>query len=424
MILWMSELDKKEKRTLSACFGGWTLDAFDVNLYGLVIPTLLVALHFSTAQAGVLATVTLLMSAFGGWMAGVLADRFGRVRILQLTIIWFSFFTFLTGFAQDFTQFFIIRALQGLGFGGEWAAGAVLMGEVIRSRYRGRAVAAVQSGWPVGWGLAILAYAAVFSLLPQEVAWRVLFWIGLAPALLVLYVRYFVDEPEIFDSADKKSRGLVGQALSVFAPGNARTAILASLFSTGAMGSYYAVNIWLPTFLRTERKLSVLSTSGYLTVVIVGGILGVLAGGWFADRIGRKPTFFIFAVGGGLVVFLYMLAPITDGWMLVAGFPLGFFANGVFAPIGSFLTELFPTHTRATSQGFCYNFGRAIGALFPALIGFLSVALGGLGQAIGLFTLGAYGVLLAALLFLPETRGRNLEETDKENVSARPMAIA
>ena len=146
-----------------------------------------------------LGTVTLLISAFGGWIAGALSDRFGRVRILQITILWYAVFTFLCGFAQDFTQLFIFRALQGFGFGGEWAAGAVLMGEVIRDQYRGRAVGIVQTGWSVGWGAAALLYTILIATLPEESAWRALFWIGTRAGRLVFWIRRFVEEPPISD---------------------------------------------------------------------------------------------------------------------------------------------------------------------------------------------------------------------------------
>src|SRR5207244_3968445 len=143
---WYGELTPAEKRTFWACFGGWALDAMDVQIFSFVIPSIVMAFAVTNADAGFIGTVTLITSAFGGWFAGALADRFGRVRTLQITILWFAFFTFLCGFAQDYWQLLILRALMGLGFGGEWAAGAVLMGEVIRAQHRGKAVGSVQSG--------------------------------------------------------------------------------------------------------------------------------------------------------------------------------------------------------------------------------------------------------------------------------------
>ncbi len=404
----LGDLNAKERRTLVACFGGWALNSFDVNLYALVIPTLLVTLNFKMSEAGLLATVALLLSAFGGWISGTLADKYGRVRVLQITIVWFAFFTFLAGFCNNFGQFFAVRALQGLGFGGEWAAGAVLIGEVINARYRGRAVGLVQSGWAVGWGAATLAFALVFSLLPQDIAWRVLFWTGLLPALLVIYIRRFVDEPEIFEkSRATDSESVATKLFAIFSRDNIRLTVLTSLLTTGAQGGYYAVNTWLPTFLRTERKLTVLGSSGYLAFVILGAFCGFLAGAWLADAIGRKKTFLLMALCAGLIIMVYMLSPIDNQLMLVLGFPLGFFANGMFAPMGPYLTELFPTKSRATNQGFSYNAGRAVGALFPGLIGYLSQSMG-LGTAIGVFTIVAYLLLLTALWLLPETHGRDL----------------
>src|SRR6185295_14390059 len=174
------------------------LDAMDVQMYAVVMPTLIAIWSLTQAQAGTLGTAALLFSSFGGWIAGILADRFGRVVVLRLTILWFAFFTFLSGFTQSYEQLLLTRSLQGLGFGGEWAAGAVLMSEVIDKRIRGRAVGTVQGGWSVGYGAAVLLFTIVFSVARPEVAWRYLFLLGLIPALLVLWIRRYVEEPELF----------------------------------------------------------------------------------------------------------------------------------------------------------------------------------------------------------------------------------
>ena len=142
----------------------------DVMVYSLVLPTILVAFHISKGQAGLLSTATLLLSSLGGWVAGIMADRFGRVQVLKLTIFWFAFFTFLSGFTQNFSQLLVVRGLQGLGFGGEWAVGAALMGETIGARFRGRAVGTVQAGWAIGWGISVLLFTILFSRLPQQLA--------------------------------------------------------------------------------------------------------------------------------------------------------------------------------------------------------------------------------------------------------------
>jgi MFS family permease len=393
-----------ERRTFWACFWGWLLDGMDYMVYPLVIGTLIGLWQIDRAEAGLAVTLTLVFSAAGGWGAGYLSDRIGRVRTLQLTILWFSAFSLLSAFAQDFTQLMVCRALLGLGFGGEWAAGAVLIGETMRAQYRGRAVGCVQSGWAIGWGLAVLLQAALFSVLPAEQAWRWLFALGALPALLVLYIRRKVEEPAIARRAAEPAPAI----WEIFAPTLLRTTLLASLLGVGAQGGYYAITTWLPSFLRAERGLTVVGSAAYLGSVIAGAFAGYLVGAWLADRIGRRRLFQSFAVGAALVVIAYTQLPIADEAMLVLGFPLGFFASGYFSGFGAFLTELFPTRLRGSGLGFAYNFGRGIGALFPTLVGLLSATLS-LAGAMALFALIAYGLMLAAATLLPETRGKILE---------------
>jgi MFS family permease len=407
MLDWYRNLGSSERRTFWSCFGGWALDAFDVQVYSFTIPTLIAIWGISNAQAGQLGTVTLLLSAFGGWITGMLSDRYGRVRMLQITILVFAVFTFLSGFTQNFGQLFVCRALQGLGFGGEWAAGSVLIGEVIRSEYRGRAVGTVQSGFSVGWGAAAIVFTIVFSFLPAEQAWRVMFWIGILPAGLVFYVRRFVEDASIFNQAKRQDANLAKNLFLIFSPEFLATTLKAVVLTTGAQGGYYAVATWLPTYLKTTRQLSIFNTGAYLFVIIVGAFVGFIIAAYLADYIGRRRTFLVFAVCAAIMVFAYMFLPINDQLMLVLGFPLGAFANGTFAPMGPFLSELFPTRVRGTAQGFAYNAGRAIGALFPLLVGILSATLP-LGQAIGIFTLLSYVLVISGCMILPETKGREL----------------
>jgi MFS family permease len=381
----------------------------DVMMFSFAIPSIIAAFAISNADAGLIGTAPLLSSAFGGWVAGALADRVGRVRMLQITIGWFAVFTFLCGFAQSYTQLFAFRALMGFGFGGEWAAAAILIGEVVRAEHRGKAVGAMQSAWPVGWGLAALVATLFFSVFPQEIAWRVLFWFGLTPALLVFFVRRFVSEPPVFAQTQRNmaAAGKAANFLEIFSPPMLRTTILSCLLSTGALGGYYAITTWIPTFLRVERKLTVLGTGGYLAVIIIGSFIGGLVSAWLNDRVGRRPTFIVFAVLSLITVVTYTQIPLDDRTMLYLGFPLGFFSQGIFSGMGAFLTELFPTRMRGSGQGFSYNFGRGVAALIPFLVGLLSAKLS-LGQSIGVFAAMAYGLMTAAALALPETRGRQL----------------
>ncbi len=403
------DMNLSERRTFWACATGWALDGMDFMIYPLVIGTIIKLWTVDPGVAGLAGTVTLLASAIGGWLAGFLCDRIGRVRTLQITIIWFSVFSLICAFVQDFNQLLIARGLLGLGFGGEWAAGAVLMGETIRAQYRGRAVGSVQSGWAVGWGLAVLAQAVLFSLMPPEQAWRWMFAVGVVPALLVFFLRRYVEEPPIAAQtlARQTAAGNKPAIWEIFSGPILKTTILAALVATGCQGGYYAVTFWVPRFLTTERHLSIVNSTGYLAALIVGSFAGYLVGAWLADRIGRRNLFLTFSLGAIAVVLIYTQVPLSNQVLWVLGFPLGFFASGYFSGMGAFLTELYPTRLRGSGQGFCYNFGRGIGALFPWLVGYLSQTTT-LANAIAIFAVVAYAVFFLAAFALPDTRGRIL----------------
>jgi MFS family permease len=404
----MVQLSSRERSTLAATFAGWMLDGMDVMVYSFVLPTLIALWHIDGSKAGLLGTSTLLLSAGGGWLAGLLADQFGRVRVLQITILWFAVFTFLSGFSNSFWQLFALRGLQGLGFGGEWAVGSVLIGETIRSQFRGRAVGTVQSGWAIGWGIAALCYVYCFAHLPAAVAWRTMFWIGILPAFLVFYVRRHVSEPEIFVVAPMHESP--GRFLAIFSPAMLRVTLLTSVVALGAQGGYYGVTTFLPLYLN-QRGLSVLHTGGYLLVIIAGAFAGYLCSAHLCDSLGRRGTLILFGAGAFGIVLIYTLVPITNHAMLLLGFPLGFFPSGAFSPMGAFFSELFPTVVRGSGQGFAYNLGRGVGALFPSLVGICSAHMR-LGRAIAVFAGGAYLLMAAGVLLLPETKGHELTNTE------------
>ena len=407
MLSWFGELDAGGRRTFWACFAGYALDALDLQIYTLVIPVLIRLWGLSKGDAGALASVALVMSAFGGWGAGLLADRIGRVRTLQLTIAWFAVFTFLSGLTANYQQLLVTRGLQGLGFGGEWAAGSVLMAEAASARHRGKAVGAVQSAWSIGWAGAVLVATVLLTVLPREIGWRALFMLGLLPGLAVFLVRRFVSEPEVYREAKVQAKA-TAPLLAIFGPRFIGTTLRCALLAVGAQGGYYAITTWLPTYLASERHLSVIGAGGYLGVVIAGSFCGYLTSAWLNDAAGRRRTLLIFAVGSFLVVLGYTRLPLSNAVMLPLGFPLGFFASGIFSGMGSLFSELFPTELRGSGQGFCYNVGRGLAAGIPFLVGWAS-SKAPLGESIGLFAGSAYALVVLAALLLPETKGRPLE---------------
>jgi len=403
---WYSECSHLERRTFWASFGGWALDALDVQMFNLAIPALIAAFGITKAEAGFLGSITLFFGAFGGWLGGALGDRYGRVKALQITVATFAVATFACAFVIDYTQLVILKAIQGLGFGAEWACGAVLMAEIISAQHRGKALGAVQSAWAVGWGAAVLLSALVFTYAPKDIAWRILFAMGLLPALLILYIRRGIEEPK---RAAKEAQPLLATLSGIFHPDVLRSTLIGGLFGIGAHGGYAALTTFLPTYLREVRHLSVLGSSGYLAVIIVAFFCGCITSGIISDRVGRRANVAFFAATCVVTVLVYIFVPLTDAQMLLLGFPLGFFSAGIPASMAALFSELYPAGVRGTGVGFCYNFGRVVSAAFPFMVGFLADRIG-LGPAIGIDAAFAYSLVLIAVLILPETRGTVFDE--------------
>jgi len=424
MFSWYRELTKRERNTFWGCFAGWAVDAMDAQLFSFVLPVLIAVWGMTTAQAGYLATATLLSAAVGGWACGYLADRFGRVRVMQFTILWFSVFTFIAGFTQNFEQLIAVRVLQGLGFGGEWASGAVLMGEIIRPAHRGKAVGTVQSGFGIGWCAAAGLAGIILAHVPAEFAWRTLLMIGVLPGFLVLYLRRTIEEPELYQQtrAAIEAAGHAPSLIDIFRPGMLRVTILASLLAFGVIGVGGAIVNWLPTFMKTVRHLSP-GASGYYVFLVTGGsFFGFLASAYLSDLLGRRRTFQLFLVCSWLVTIAYMFLPLSGWWLILMGVPFGFFTIGNYAALGPFFTELFPTAVRGSGQSFAYNFGKAAGAVAVACIGILAQRIT-LAEAIGSVALLGYSVAVVATLMLPETKGISLTPGLAEVAEQGPRPI-
>ncbi|MFD0313662.1 MFS transporter [Streptomyces flavalbus] len=408
---WLRALGPRGRRAFAGAFGGYALDSYDYFTLPLSMVALAAYFGLDSGQTGLFTTVTLVVSAVGGALAGVIADRVGRVRALMITVITYAVFTVACGFAPNYETLLVFRALQGLGFGGEWAVGAILVAEYASARHRGRTLGAVQSSWAVGWAAAVIVYTLVFSFVGDDLAWRVMFWTGALPALLVVWMRRRVHDAPRATAVRAQSRhtgGAKASFVAIFRPGLLRTTVFAVLLSTGVQGGYYTLATWVPTYLKTERDLSVVGTGGYLTFLISGAFIGYLTGGYLTDRLGRRRNIWLFALLSALCILAYANLPSgANTLLLVLGFPLGFCMSAIFSGFGSFLSELYPTAVRGTGQGFTYNTGRAIGAVFPTTVGFLADSWG-VGGALVFGAIG-YGLAALALLGLPETRGKELE---------------
>jgi MFS family permease len=406
---WYSQLPREHRPAFWASSVGWALDAFDFNTLPLALTAIGAQFALSPSKSGLIMTVTLVASAVGGSLAGLLADRIGRTRVLMITIGTFAVFTALSGLSQNYTEILLFKGIQGLGFGGEWSVGAVLIAEVAPARFRGRLLGYVSTSWALGWALAIVAYTLIFSYAGHD-AWRYLFFVGILPAVALLFMRRNVKDSQASEKSREEAavQKSVGSGFSaLFRRDLRRTTLLTLLIGIGTQGGYYAVFTWLPSYLHTTRGLTVVGTSGYLAVVIAGSFLGYAFAGHLHDRIGRRPTFIIFAVTGVVCVLAYTQIPAqANVLLLVLGIPLGMAAAGSLAGNGVFFSELFPSRVRGAGVGLAHNFGRGVAAFFPFIVGALSTVLG-LRAAIGVGAIGYLLVVIGALA-LPETRGREI----------------
>lgn len=415
MFGWYREADRKTRRVFWTCSAGWAMDSADGLVYQYLIPLLIVGLGMTLTEAGTIASASYFSAAVGGWIGGWLCDRFGRARILQITILWFSFFAFASGFAQSYEQLLAIRVLQGIGFGAEWAVGAVLLGEIVASKDRGKALGTLHSGAAIGSGIAALIAGPLASALPPEIGWRVAFWVGILPAFLIFFIRRGSDDSEVFKQAlaRSKARGERTSLASIFRPNVIRITILASLLALGAQGAGFAVSNYLTTFLADERGIGTAMAGICVMFNSLGGFFGFLVNAFVSDIVGRRNAFRLFGLGFVISSTIYLFGPWAGNLYALIGLGMiyGFFQFGIYASFGPYFTELFPTELRGTGQAFAYNFGRASSALFIMTVPFVAMSVP-LGAAMAIVAISGIGCALVATLLLPETAGRQLQSLE------------
>lgn len=405
---------------------GWVFDSMDATIYALVLEPALhellrghVAGNVTSADigwyGGIIFSVFLLGWAVGGVLFGLMADRFGRTRILICTILIYAAFTGLAALASTWWQLAVYRFLTALGIGGEWAAGAALVAEVWPERKRTRAAGMLQSAWAAGFFL-----AALVNLVMRGQSWRWVFVVGVVPALVALLVRLGVREPERWVKARQQEPGR-GAAASrkvaeLFQPSLRRSTLVGSGLAFVAVFGLWGATNWTPTLVRSLTELQALAPSdltsrvSYASMALnIGALFGYLSFGPMADRFGRRTAFAVMCLGSLLMLPLTFLTP-HSYWQVLWLLPLlGFFNNGIFSGFAIYLPELYPTRLRATGAGFCFNIGRVLASTGPFLTGLLVTALGGFGRAASAIAL-IYLAGLAVVWFAPETRGAPLPE--------------
>jgi len=404
---WWKAADPEARRALVAASLGWMLDSFDVMLYALVLAALMLDLGMAKDVAGLLGSVTLVASAAGGMIFGVVADRFGRTRALMASILIYSVFTGACGLAQSVWQLAVFRVLLGLGMGGEWASGAALVSETWPAEHRGKALGLMQSSWAIGYAAA----AAVTWLVMPRWGWRAVFFVGVLPALFTLWVRREVREPKIWRESRTVARSAgAARFADIFAGKMGRLTLAVTIMNAFTMFAWWGFNLWIPAYLSLPVReggvgLSTSVMSGLVIAMQVGMWFGYVTFGFISDYIGRKRTYLIYLTMAAVLVFLYGTTnnPLA---LLVLGPFVAFFGTGYFSGFGAVTAEMYPTRIRATAQGFTYNIGRVASAAAPFAVGSLAQSQG-FGAAL---SVASIAFLLAAVtwIWIPETKGREL----------------
>jgi MFS family permease len=432
-----------QRRTLLAAALGWALDAFDAMLYALVLALLMRDLGMSKPMAGLLGTLTLLASGLGGVLFGFLADRIGRKRALMASILTYSVCSFASGLATSIAMLAAARFVLGLGMGGEWNTGATLVAETWPTELRAKAIAMVQSSWAIGFAAAALVAGPV----ARYFGWRAVFFVGILPALLTLWIRRGVPESEMWQerrtsgaevpsanrvhiaalkrgatqnqSGDRMSELPTAAAEAenrsfalIFRAPYLKATIALLLFNFFCLFAWWGLFTWMPPYLSLPvaqggRGFGVMGTTTLLVVLNLFGMFpGYASFGWAADHFGRRKAFLVYSLTAAFLIPLYAAAR-SPAMLMVLGTIVAFFGTGLFSGSGIIGSEIFPTSLRARGLGFTYNGARTMSSVAPLVIGRVGQAKG-LGWA---FCLCAAGYLLAALTTtqLPETKGKQLE---------------
>lgn len=397
------------KKTMVASVAGLTLEGMDIMFISFAMTMIIAEFNIDLATGGLISSITNLGMLLGGIVFGVLADKYGRVKVFTYTIILFAIGTALTGLATSIEQVYLFRFIAGIGAGGEYGIGMALVAEAWPKNKQGRASSYVSVGAQYGVILAALLSAIILPTL----GWRALFFVGVVPVIFAFFVRKNLDESPEWLAAQKNKKASKkdekGKLVQLFeTPRTAITTISLMIMATVQIAGYNGLMIWLPSMLQQSQGLSVSSSSIWTISTAVGMIIGMLTFGLFLDRFGAKRAFGVFLIASACAVFLYSYATGSMG-VLIGGAIVGFFSNGMFAGYGALIGSLYPVQIRSTATNTIFNFGRAIGGFSPLLVGYIlqsydmKVAM--------LYLAGLYCISFTVMLMLKKDDIGNVSET-------------
>lgn len=411
---------------------GWTLDAADFGLYSLVLRPALTELLGGNPPlnqigkvGGLLSMMGLLGWAIGGFVFGIYADYVGRVRALATSILIYSVFTAMQGLAQGTWDFALYRFIAGLGTGAELMVGIPLLAETLGETHRAKIAGCMMTGGALGTFLGAWTYGLVGGY-----GWRWVFFVGVAPALLLAVVRRRMIEPDRFDAVQERRQTVrAGQSvaeddhqfmrfvpLQLFTPELRRNTIVGLLFGLGSLLAIWTTNIWLPTILSLMVQRGGITgadavpfVSHGIMVWSLGGIAGYIVFGFVADIIGRRATISLWSAGtiiAGLTLYLG-LSTYEPYYPIVLPI-FGFFVFGTFSGFAIYLPELFPTHVRSTAVGFTTGTARVVTSFGPLVAGLMVGVFGGSFNNVTAFMTCFALLSIIAMLFGRETKDDGL----------------
>ncbi|MFJ7699868.1 MFS transporter [Lysinibacillus fusiformis] len=357
------------KKTVVASVAGLTLEGMDIMFISFAMTMIIAEFNIDLATGGLISSITNIGMLLGGIIFGVLADKYGRVKVFTYTIILFAIGTALTGVATSIEQVYVYRFIAGLGAGGEYGIGMALVAEAWPKNKQGRASSYVSVGAQYGVILAALLSAIILPTL----GWRALFFVGVLPVIFAFIVRKNLHEsPEWLASQNnQRNKEKKGKLAQLFAtPRVTMTTLTLILMATVQIAGYNGLMIWLPSMLQKSQGLSVSSSALWTISTAIGMIIGMLTFGRFMDRFGAKRAFGIFLVASAGAVFLYSFATGAVA-ILMGGAIVGFFSNGMFAGYGALISSFYPVQIRSTATNTIFNFGRAIGGFSPIFVGYI-----------------------------------------------------
>jgi SHS family lactate transporter-like MFS transporter len=407
-VAWWREPTKDQWYAYIAAWLGWTLDAFDFTVFLLIMVPIAKEFNVPLTEVTAVFTITLWMRLLGAVASGWVADRVGRKLPLMISIIGYSACNFIAGFSPTFFFLFFFRALLGIFMGAEWPAGAALAMEQWPIRTRGFMSGVLQGSWGLGFAISSLIYWLGFD----RFGWRGMLWVGVLPALSVIYIRYFVKEPEVWVENRRQQRESKREVhaplLSIFKRGMIGNTLTACWWMASNFVVYYSIYALFATHLQKDLNMSTAAVGQLLLYSNIIGFLAMAFWGYVAERLGRRWAMIIPAALAVPIAPMYLM---TNDWTWIAtGFLLqGACGGALYSQLPSYLSERFPTEVRATAAGFCYHQGAIFGGFVPPVITYCALTYGvsfSVPMLIG--TVVAASSVVVALLISPETKGKEL----------------